>query len=346
MKRHQQNNVNPHFPQNCFCKIRQDLAPRKKQVAGLHRASPSATLHKVYESLLVYELNRHFVKLENISVETRTYLWFTVCIALFCILIETQGVFMKTVLGCIRRADEQFTMIEEGDHVAVGLSGGKDSLLLAYALGLYRKFCRRKFTLEAITLGLGFEPFDADSLARFCESIDVPFTYKPTDIKHVVFDVRKEQNPCALCAKLRRGALNKLAHDHGCNKVALGHHREDVLETLLMSMFFEARMHVFAPVTYLTRSDVTVIRPMIFLPERHVINVKNRLDLPVVHNPCPANGYTKRQDMKELLKSFNSLVPDRDAANRLMVALSNIDQYQLWDKIDRKPKIEIDESVK
>ncbi len=244
---------------------------------------------------------------------------------------------MRTVLGCVRRADEQFRMIEEGDRVAVGLSGGKDSLLLTYALSLYRKFSKHHFTLEAITLGLGFEPFDADSLARFCESIDVPFTFEPTNIKEVVFDIRKEENPCALCAKLRRGALNNLARDHGCNKVALGHHREDVLETFLMSLFFEARLHVFAPLTYLSRADVTVIRPMIYLPEKHVIHVQKKLGLPVVHNPCPANGFTKRQDMKELLKTFNDIVPDHDAAHRMIRALSSTEQYQLWDKLDRKP---------
>jgi tRNA 2-thiocytidine biosynthesis protein TtcA len=245
---------------------------------------------------------------------------------------------MRMILGCIRRADEQFGMIQEGDHVAVGLSGGKDSLVLTYALGLYRKFCKHKFTLEAITLGMGYEGFDHESLARFCESIDVPFTYKLTDIKEVVFDIRKESNPCALCAKLRRGALNSLAHEHGCNKVALGHHREDVLETFLMSLFFESRMHVFAPLTYLERSDVTVIRPMIYAPEAEVIKTARRLQLPVTHNPCPANGKTKRQDMKELLRSFNDIVPDHDAANRMISAMSNIEQYRLWDKLDRKPE--------
>lgn len=244
---------------------------------------------------------------------------------------------MRKLLGYIRRADEQFQMIEEGDHIAVGVSGGKDSLLLLYALSLYRRFCRHTFTLEAITLGLGFEPFDSQKIADFCESIDIPFTFEPTNIKEVVFDIRKETNPCSLCAKLRRGALNDLAHKHRCNKVALGHHREDVLETFLLSLFFESRLNVFSPVTYLSRTDITNIRPMIFVPEKHIISLKNKLNIPVVHNPCPADGFTKREDMKTLLKSFNHIVPDHDAAKRMIRALSNTDRYSLWDKIERRP---------
>ena len=245
---------------------------------------------------------------------------------------------MRMTLGCIRRADEQFDMIQEGDKICVGLSGGKDSLVLTYALGLYRKFCRAKFDLTAITLDMGFEGFDPSPLYGFCESIDFPYTCIKTDIKEVVFDIRKEPNPCALCAKLRRGALNNAAHDAGCNKVALGHNREDVLETFLMSLFFEARIHLFAPVTYLERSDVTVIRPMVFVPEKHIIGVKNKLELPVCKNPCPANGFTKREDMKQLIKQFNAIVPDKDAANRMISAIAKTEQYQLWDKLTRKPE--------
>ena len=243
---------------------------------------------------------------------------------------------MRKTLGCIRRADQQFGMIETGDRVAVGVSGGKDSLLLLNAMALYRKFSAHPFELEAICLGLGYEEFDVSGIEAMCRKIDVPFTYVKTDIKEVVFDIRKEANPCAMCAKLRRGALNDLARAHGCNKVALGHHREDVVETFLLSLFFEARLHLFAPVTYLDRADVTVIRPMIYVPEKHIKGVARQLDLPIVKNPCPADGKTKRQDMKELLKTLNDVVRG-DAAAKLIQAISNVEQYQLWDKIDRKP---------
>lgn len=243
---------------------------------------------------------------------------------------------MRLTLGCIRRADEQFGMIEKDDRIAVGVSGGKDSLLLLNALALYRKFCKNPFELEAICLGLGYEPFDVSGVQALCDRLEVPFTYRKTDIKEVVFDIRKETNPCAMCAKLRRGALNNLAKEHGCNKVALGHHREDVVETFLMSLFFEGRLHLFAPVTYLSRVDVTVIRPMIYVPEKHIIQLARKLELPIIHNPCPADGYTKRQEMKELCLKLSALV-GKDCTATIMQAISNVDQYLLWDKLDRKP---------
>ena len=146
---------------------------------------------------------------------------------------------MKTVLGDIRRADEDFEMIAPGDRVAVGVSGGKDSLLLLYALSLYRKFEHKNFELRGIMLDMGFEAFDASPVMRLCEELNIPFDVIQTDIAKVVFDLRKENNPCSLCAKMRRGALNDAAKRLGCNKVALGHHREDAIETLMMSLIFE-----------------------------------------------------------------------------------------------------------
>ena len=242
---------------------------------------------------------------------------------------------MKKILSAIRKADQQFNMINPNDKIAVGLSGGKDSLLLLYSLSLYKHFSKNPFELSAIMLGLDQSPVP-DKVKDFCDKINVELIYQPTDIKEIVFDIRKEKNPCSLCAKLRRGILHSEAKKIGYDKVALGHHREDVLETMLLSLFFESRMHVFSPLQYLDRSDITLIRPMVYVPENDIINNVKKLDLPVVTNPCPANGYTKRQDMKELLKSFNNIIGGADAAERMINALSKTDEYKLWDKITRK----------
>lgn len=237
---------------------------------------------------------------------------------------------MKKVLGCIRRADKDFGLIEEGDSVCVGVSGGKDSLLLLYSLALYRRFCPLKFNLRALTLSMGFDGFDPSAVVALCEKIDVPYEVIPTQIGKVVFEERQEKNPCSLCANMRRGALNAAAVERGCNKVALGHHREDVLETLLLSTFYEGRLHTFKPKTYLSRVNLTVIRPMVYVQERHIISKVAELKLPVIHNPCPANGETKRQEMKELMHSLSKTIPDASA--KMLSALRNHEQYGLWDR--------------
>ena len=237
---------------------------------------------------------------------------------------------MKTVLGCVRKADADFEMIAPGDRIAVGVSGGKDSLLLLYALSLYRKFSGKDFTLQAITLKLGLEPFDVAPIAALCDKLDVPYTVIDTEIAHIIFDVRKETNPCALCAKMRRGALNDAAVAAGCSKVALGHHRDDAIETLLMSLLFEGRLHTFHPNTYLSRKGVTVIRPMIYVPEKHVKHMVKVLDLPVVKNPCPADGHSKREEIKELIRTLSRDYPQ--VKDYMIAALRNTEQYGLWDK--------------
>ncbi|MCL2812385.1 MAG: tRNA 2-thiocytidine(32) synthetase TtcA [Clostridia bacterium] len=236
---------------------------------------------------------------------------------------------MKIVLGCIRRADQDFDMIADGDRIAVGVSGGKDSLLLLYALSLYRKFSHKNFILEALTLKMGFEPFDTAPVAALCEQLEVPYITRDTDIADILFVHRKETNPCALCAKMRRGALNNMARERGNNKLALGHHREDALETLMMSLLFEGRLHTFHPKTYLSRCDMMVIRPMVYLPEAEVKRMVKALGLPVIHNPCPANGNTKRQEMKELLADLSKTYPQ--LKERMLHALQNKAQYGLWD---------------
>ena len=237
---------------------------------------------------------------------------------------------MKDVLGCIRRADKDFHMIEPGDNVLVGVSGGKDSLLLLHAMALYRRFCPTPFTLQAATLHMGYEPFDLSGIRALCEELDVPYTVKQTDIAKVIFEERKEKNPCSLCAKMRRGALSDLCNELGANKVALGHHRDDAIETLLLSMLYEGRLHTFQPVTYLSRSNITQIRPMVYLSEKHVIHMTKQLNLPVVKSPCPANGRTKREDMKDLLNYICKSVPN--AKDQLLRALQNEEQYGLWNK--------------
>lgn len=237
---------------------------------------------------------------------------------------------MKEVLGCIRKADKDFGLIDAGDTVCVGVSGGKDSLLLLYALALYRKFCPNKYTLIAATLHMGREPFDLRPIQALCDELEVAYTVKKTQISQVVFEERREKNPCSLCAKMRRGALIDLCAELGANKLALGHHRDDALETLLLSMLYEGRIHTFHPKTFLSRSGITQIRPMVYLPEKHAIHMARVLNLPVVSNPCPANGSTKRETMKELLDHICKTIPN--ARELLLSALQNQDQYGLWNR--------------
>jgi tRNA(Ile)-lysidine synthase TilS/MesJ len=237
---------------------------------------------------------------------------------------------MKTVLGCLRRADQDFHMIQSGDRIAVGVSGGKDSLLLLYALSLYRKFSHMDYELHAFTVAMcpGTENFSG--VQRLCDTLNIPYTIRETEIAHILFDIRKDANPCALCAKMRKGILNELAAARGLNKLALGHHREDALETLLMSLLFESRLHTFHPVTHFSRANITAVRPLVYLPEKHVIHMAKVLDLPVVASSCPANGHTKRQEMKELLRELTGRYPR--APEYMLNALKNDRRYGLWDK--------------
>ncbi|NLT57461.1 MAG: tRNA 2-thiocytidine(32) synthetase TtcA [Clostridiales bacterium] len=209
---------------------------------------------------------------------------------------------MKRLQGLIRSAVEAYGMIEEGDRIAVGLSGGKDSLALLTGLAGLRDYYPANFSLQAITLDLGFEGGgDFDALAAHCARLEVPFLLERTEIGPLIFDRRAERHPCALCARLRRGALNRLAVQQGCNKVALGHHLDDAVETLLLMLFYEGRLGSFYPVTALSRTGLTVIRPLILMEEREVARLAARLRLPVMYNPCCANGNTKRQEVKQLL---------------------------------------------
>lgn len=242
---------------------------------------------------------------------------------------------MKRVLGCIRRADERYHMIEDGDRICVGVSGGKDSMLLMEGLQLYRRFSKRAFTLQAVMLDLGLTSPDTAQIRAFAEKIGVPLEIRKTDIGEVVFNIRKETHPCALCAKLRRGALNNAAIDHGCNKVALGHNREDVLETFFLSLLYEGRINTFAPVTHLSRKDVMLIRPFVFLSERYIKGVTLAREIPILSPNCPVAGSTKRQEMKELISHLCTLVPN--AREMMINAIADTHKYGLWDRMSLPP---------
>ena len=216
---------------------------------------------------------------------------------------------MNKILSYVRRCVEDYDMIQAGDRVAVGVSGGKDSLVLLTALARLREFYPKPFTVEALTLDMGtgmdFTPVD-----EYCRRIGVPYTVIPTEIAHVIFDVRKEKNPCSMCAKMRRGALHAAMLERDLHKIALGHHFDDAVETFFLSLFYEGRLSCFQPVTWLDRAGISQIRPLLYCGEGHIRNVAEREGLPVVHNPCPANGFTKRQEVKELVRELGERYPN------------------------------------
>lgn len=216
---------------------------------------------------------------------------------------------MQKMLSYVRRAVDHYNMIKEGDRVAVGVSGGKDSLALLVALTQLSRFYPEKFEVVAITLEMGYDEMDFSPVQALCDRLGVEYIRVPTQIGPIIFDIRHEENPCALCAKMRRGALHEAAKAAGCNKVALGHHFDDVVETYMLSLFYEGRISCFQPVTYLDRADITLIRPLLYVPEYFVRSFAKRHELPIVHNPCPADGNTKRQEIKELLTSLEKTMP-------------------------------------
>lgn len=210
----------------------------------------------------------------------------------------------------VRRAVDDYRMIEEGDRVAVGVSGGKDSLVLLRTLAHLKTFYPHKFELEAISLELGFEGMDYTPVAELCRKLDIPYTCIKTDIREVVFDVRQESNPCSLCSKMRRGALNDAIKARGMNKLALGHHMDDAIETFLMSLVFEGRVSCFKPITYMSRADVWQIRPMIYAGEGQIQSLCEKMNLPVVKNACPADQDSKRHEIKMLINNLQEEYPD------------------------------------
>lgn len=216
---------------------------------------------------------------------------------------------MQQISGYLRRAVDDFQMIAPREKIAVALSGGKDSMLMLHGLKHLSRYHPAKFDLVAIFIDLGFGNIDTDALKKVCAKLEVPLVIRKTDIAPLVFDVRKESNPCALCAKMRRGSIHDAAIEAGCRTIALGHHRDDAVETLAMNLIYEGRIGCFQPVTYLDRKDVRAIRPMLYLTEQQISNTVARLNIPIVKNPCPMDHASVRQETKNLLKEAEGRFP-------------------------------------
>ncbi|NCB91479.1 MAG: tRNA 2-thiocytidine(32) synthetase TtcA [Clostridia bacterium] len=228
---------------------------------------------------------------------------------------------LQQLMSFARRAIDDYDMIQDGDRIAVGISGGKDSLTLLYALHGLKRFYPHPFELEAITVDLGHPGFDLSRISQLCKDLDIPYTIVKTDIAQIIFEERKESNPCSLCAKMRKGALNEAIKKSGCNKIAYAHHKDDIIETMLLSLIFEGRFHSFSPKTYLDRMDLTLIRPLMYVSEADVKGFMNRYNLPVEKSPCPVDGYTKREYAKNLVRQLNLEHPG--AKDRMFAAILN-----------------------
>ncbi len=235
---------------------------------------------------------------------------------------------LQQVLSLTRKAVDDYHMISTDDKIAIGISGGKDSLTLLYALHGLQRFYPMPFNICAVTVDLGFENLNLDKIKELCASLNIDYHIVKTDIGKIIFDDRKETNPCSLCAKMRKGALNDAMKETGCNKVAYAHHKDDVVETMMMSLIYEGRFHTFRPVTYLDRTNITVIRPLIYMREADIIGFVNKQALPVVKSPCPADGHTKREYIKNLLRSINLETPG--VKERMFTAIKS-GKLEGWD---------------
>ena len=236
---------------------------------------------------------------------------------------------LKRLLSFVRRAVDDYNMIEDGDVIAVGVSGGKDSLTLLKTLAEMRRFYPKRFEVKAITINMGFPGSDFSTIQKYCDELGVEFKVVDTEIAKIIFDVRKEPNPCSLCAKMRRGSLHLAAQEMGCNKVALGHHFDDVVETFMMNLFFEGRLGCFSPTTFLTNRQITLIRPMIYATEKDVQYFTRRQELPVIKSLCPEDHNTERENMKLLLADIEKT--NKGLKHRIFKAIckGNIDGFKL-----------------
>ena len=221
-------------------------------------------------------------------------------------------------------------MINDGDNIAVGLSGGKDSILLLALLAKYKTFAPEKFDIKAITVDMGIDGMDFNPLENYCKEIGVEYVVEKTDIYEIVFKARNESNPCSLCSKMRRGALNNVAKSLNCNKLALGHNADDILDTFLMSLMYEGRLSTFMPVSYMSRMDITLIRPLLYLEENEIKGAVERLGLPIVKSLCPEDKHTEREHIKDIVKMLNKEIPI--AKDRMLSAILSPDRYNLIDK--------------
>ena len=235
---------------------------------------------------------------------------------------------MQRILSFLRRACDEYNLIDDGDTIAVGVSGGKDSLVLLKAMALFSRFSPKKFTLKAITIDMFSGKSDFSKIANLCKELNVEYHIVNSDIYEIVFNERKESNPCSLCSKLRRGMLNTKAIELGCNKLALGHSSDDVLHTFLLSLFYEGRLSTFLPKLYMDRTGMTVIRPLILTDEKDIKSASK--DLPVTKSNCPADKHTKRELVKELIKTIQKDIPI--AKDRMFTALIHPERYNLFDK--------------
>lgn len=216
---------------------------------------------------------------------------------------------MQQILSYMRKAIEDYNMIEEGDKIAVGLSGGKDSISMLMGFKNLQRFYPKKFDIIAITINPGFDGFDIIPLQKLCDDLGVPLVVEDGHIKEIVFDIRKEKSPCSLCANLRRGMLNSIAIREGCNKIALGHNEDDVLETFLLNLFYAGSIHTFAPVTYMDKSKITLIRPLIYAPEKYIRKFIRKSEIQITPKCCPMDGVSKRESMKQLIKDMQIDIP-------------------------------------
>lgn len=243
------------------------------------------------------------------------------------------------MLSLLRKGISKYKLIKDGDKIAVGVSGGKDSVTLLKLLAEYKHFSPERFELVAITIDLNFSHAETDysSIKNLCDELGVPYIVEKTDIGQIVFDVRKESNPCALCSKMRKGALNNVAKAHGCNKVAIGHHADDLVDTLMLSLFYEGRLSTFAPKSYFDKMELTLIRPMIMIKEADVLSYSRTL--PIINSCCPANKRTKREDIKDIIKTIAKDIPN--VREMMFTALIHPERYNLFDKYERQAE-EID----
>lgn len=239
---------------------------------------------------------------------------------------------LQRLLSLLRQAIDQYQMIENGDHIAIGISGGKDSLTLLYGLSQLQKFYPKHFTLSAITVDMGLDTMNLEPIKALCADFNVPYEIISTEIGKILFEARKESNPCALCAKMRKGALNQKALELGCNKIAYAHHKDDLIETALMSLLYEGRFYAFPPVTHLDRTDLTVIRPLMLVSEADVKGFRNKYQLPVCKNPCPMDGHTYREYVKNLIRTLNMDNPG--VRERLFHAVIN-GNFEDWPRLSK-----------
>ncbi len=238
---------------------------------------------------------------------------------------------MKRILSLMRKAIEEYNMIDDGDKIAVCLSGGKDSVAMLHAFKNLQIFYPKKFELIAITVDPGFEFFDNDLLRKICADVNVPLFIEKSNAKEIIFDIRKEKNPCSLCANLRRGIINSAAIREGCNKIALGHNEDDALETFLLNLFYTGSIGTFAPVSFMDRSNITLIRPLVYTPEKEMRRYVKRNNVTIMPKVCPMDGTSKREDMKQFLVDFAKTIPSV-RANLIGAIHRNIDGWKVEKK--------------